>query len=517
MKKFTTILSLLLSLSIVFMSCEGDQGEPGINGQDGADGMNGQDGTDGMDLVNVEVDIDTIQFTSITPALVEAVDLAGVTITPLLSTEDTLGLSPGYTFGGSADGSGLVANGDGSFSLFINQEDNYAVSKVTFNASMTPVKGEYVLNSSGSGTRLCSGSMAYPDIHGFGPLFLAAGESGRESFIKAVDVATASSESAGIPRPLPSLGRWNAENAVPLPVDAVDKLSGRSGTAIVIGDDDGDGHLGLYYDTGAGDLVNGSVWFLKRADNDQVEVNITEGQTVAVEFAQIPDVQSLSGNQINEFIKDNGGLKFGRIEDVDYRKGSDLSVGTEVWFAVTGSNRDAEVTRNGRIYKLEFGDDEDLTTAELTLVIDGDADGNGSLFHNPDNITVTENFVYVQEDPNGYNRGDASDQGAINGGTHPAYIYQHNIATGETIVAFQANRIAPYNTEEDGDLAVDGDWEYGSLIDITDIIGASESTFILAVQTHSWRRPEFAGLDGGAIRPNENQGSQIVLLTGLPR
>jgi hypothetical protein len=39
-------------------------------------------------------------------------------------------------------------------------------------------------------------------------------------------------------------------------------------------------------------------------------------------------------------------------------------------------------------------------------------------FQNPDNICVTKNYVYVQEDANGY--GDE---------THDAYIYQYNMAT----------------------------------------------------------------------------------------
>jgi len=61
-----------------------------------------------------------------------------------------------------------------------------------------------------------------------------------------------------------------------------------------------------------------------------------------------------------------------------------------------------------------------------------------------------------------------------------------------------------------------GSWEYGAMIDISDIVGIDD-VFMLCVQPHSWRYPEFAGVDGGALRAAENQGSQIVIIKGLAR
>jgi hypothetical protein len=53
----------------------------------------------------------------------------------------------------------------------------------------------------------------------------------------------------------------------------------------------------------------------------------------------------------------------------------------------------------------------------LKVVLDGD-DRNGiAKIPESDNIYVTKNYVYVQEDANGY--GDE---------THDAYIYQYDIA-----------------------------------------------------------------------------------------
>lgn len=512
MKKITTIFSLLMAFAVFTMSCEGDQGIPGINGQDGQDGADGSDGMDGQDFANMEVDIDTVQFTSITPALIQAGPGApsGVTITPLFSSEDALPLASDFIFGGSADGAGFLKNGE-QYEYFVNNEDNYAVSKIILNASMTPVWGEYVLNSSGAGTRLCSGSLIDPEVNGFGPLFLAAGESGIESQVQAVDVATANGSSAGIPRPVPAFGRWNSENAIALPSAAFND------TNIIIGDDHSSGAFGqivMYRASRVGDLVGGSVYVLRRTDLNTTEMDMDEGVSYDVEFVEIPNAKTMSGAQLDQASADLNAIAFGRVEDVDYRKGSDLSVaGREVWFAVTGDDEDPSTySVSGRIYKLNL-DDGDAFNGTLVPVIDGDADGNGSEFHNPDNIMVTENFVYVQEDPNGYNRTGGS---VVNGSDHPAQIYAYDIANNTISVVVQTLEGvagAPYT--EAGD--ANGSWEYGAMLDITDEIGASVSTFILAVQPHTWREDKFAGADGGAIRPNENQGSQIVIIEGLPR
>jgi hypothetical protein len=41
--------------------------------------------------------------------------------------------------------------------------------------------------------------------------------------------------------------------------------------------------------------------------------------------------------------------------------------------------------------------------------------------------------------------------------------------------------------------------------------------FLLAVQPHTWRGDRYKGVDGGTARPNENQASQVLVVTGLPR
>ena len=145
---------------------------------------------------------------------------------------------------------------------------------------------------------------------------------------------------------------------------------------------------------------------------------------------------------------------------------------------------------------------------DVELVLDGDnRSGNAGMFQNPDNILVTENYVYVQEDPNGY--GDE---------THDAYVYQYNIATEELNVVFELNhfRDDPTFGPKFMSAATKGSWEYGAMIDVSDIIDV-ENAFLLCIQPHSWRLESFRNPDGGAVRPNENQGSQIVILRGLAR
>jgi len=61
-----------------------------------------------------------------------------------------------------------------------------------------------------------------------------------------------------------------------------------------------------------------------------------------------------------------------------------------------------------------------------------------------------------------------------------------------------------------------GSWEYGSLVDISSVIGV-DNAFTLCIQPHTWHGARYKGADGGAKRVNEDQGSEIVVIKGLPR
>ncbi|RIV25202.1 hypothetical protein DYU11_07780 [Fibrisoma montanum] len=456
----------------------------------------------------------TLQNTSVTPALVRPIAGAGgrlnadaIKIYSLISSDDRLEQSPNFVFGGSADGAGMFQNPDGTYSIMVNHEDNFSVSRITLDKSFKPVKGEYVLNSDGGQWRLCSATLVTPVEHGFGPYFMTCGESGEESRTHALRV-DADPQQAAITREVEALGRWSAENAVPLP-----KTAYPGKTVIIIGDDDSatnGGQVALYVSDRPGDLENGSLYMLKRKDNNQREMDMKTGDVHDVEFVKIENHKTLSGAQINAKVNELKAMKFGRVEDLDYRKDN---VGRELYFnvtgqATTGANADYSRTKYGRVYKLVL-DSNDPLKGKLQVVLDGD-DRNGIAkeFQNVDNICVTKNYLYTQEDPNGY--GDEK---------HDSYVYQYNLATGAMtkILELDHRRTAPdaakYNV---GGTSKFGDWEYGAMVDISDVTGRP-NTFMLCIQPHTWTDAKYAGVDGGTKRRTERQASQIVIVEGLPR
>lgn len=438
---------------------------------------------------------------SVTPALVKSKDIAGLEFYSIISSDDTLEDTPTFRFGGSADGMGIVENPDKSLTMVVNHEDNFAVSRITLDKKFKPVAGEYLMNSTNGRWRLCSATLVTPEEHGFGPLYLTCGESGEESMTHGIDPLGP----VGQTNPLPALGRWSAENAVPLPKSAY-----HNKTIVLIGDDDSGpmgGQLVMYVGNRTGDLANGNLYVLCRPNNNIRERDMVPGQRYEVTFRQIPNHQALTGAQINAASGGLSSVRFGRVEDIDYRKGDE---GREVYFNVTGqatsgANADYSRTKYGRVYRLTL-DANDPTKGSLEVILDGDdRSGIAKAFQNPDNILVTENYAYIQEDPNGY--GDE---------THDAYIYQYDIRTGALKVAMELDHRrgdVKYNAAGPSRF---GSWEYGAMIDIKEFTKHNDA-FAICIQPHTWTGPQYVNPDGGALRPNENQASQIVIVKGLAR
>ncbi|MCU7548313.1 PhoX family protein [Chitinophagaceae bacterium LB-8] len=449
-----------------------------------------------------------IKSYSATPALLKKLTgFENLELYTLISSEDSL---PNYRFGGSADGSGFLRAKDGEgYIMMVNNEDNYSVSKLYLDKNLKPIKGEYALNSDGGQWRLCSGTLATPDVNGFGPLYFSAGESSVEAQTHGIDpyqsVATPNTSKG-----LTGLGRWSAENSVPLHKNA---YTGKS--IIITGEDASDatgGQLVMYLSNVIGDLENGSQYMLKRSDNNQKETDIVAGTAYDVEFVKIENHKTLTGAQIQALVDPLKAIKFGRVEDLDYRKGNAANY-REIYFNVTGQeasgvNADHSRTVYGRVYRLVL-DPSNPLKGKLTCILDGDDDkGPAKDFQNPDNVCVTTNYVYIQEDSNTYGTED-----------HDAYVYQYDIATGALKKVFELDHrrnaadASKYNV---GGMSVKGSWEYGALIDISDATGLA-NTFALSVQPHTWRDAKFAGVDGGSKRKSEDQGSEIVIIKGLPR
>ena len=505
------VLSVVLSS---FNSCEVEDGLDGRDGVDGADGRDGQDGSDGQDLTKEPTIFEN--KSSVDPLVAIAPQFNYVKAYSLLSTPDIVG--DNFQLAGSADGAGFLKDGDG-YVYVVNCEDSYAVARIFFDENFNPLSGDYLLNSGVADyARQCSGTMWEADVHGGDKdIFLSASESLHYD-VKGID--------PWIETPTPqadfgldALGEFSWENAVPLPKNA---YSGK--TVIVGGDDDSsnsEGQVVLYYsENGDDDLENGKVYVLRtkevsngegavqEADPNTIynEASFDHGVTYEVEFVEIENAKDMTVGEVEEASNDVLATQFMRVEDVDYRKGADANA-RDLYFAVTGRGPGRGTYNDwGTVYKLQLDENSPLT-GTLTQVVSGNTDtnnmdGNLAALQSPDNICVTENFIYFQEDPNSFDRG------------HAAQIYQSDL-NGNNI-----NKVLELVVRQDlaqnNSTGISG--EFGSLIDVSDKVGVPD-TFILALQPHYWKSDEFKSLDGhdfSAVR-EDNQASQIVVLQGLPR
>ncbi len=451
---------------------------------------------------------------SVTPSFVKALPgFESLEITTLISSDDVLEQSPGFIFGGQPDGAGIIRNPTGEgFIMLSNHEVNRSVSRVFLDNTLKPVKGEYIVNYDGGTWRLCSATLAMPEVHGFGPVFLTAGESGTESMVHAISV-TGAADPSNTSRVLPALGKASMENAVPLPANA---YPGK--TVIIISEDHGNGQLLAYVSGTVGDLQNGKLYFLRRTNQNTIETDMKRGTQYEVEFVEVDNVKTQTGAQIAAQSVDKRAIQFARVEDADYGKGS-AEAARHVYFSVTGqaSNRKDPIpgkTMWGRVYHLELDAGNPLK-GKLEVVVDGD-ETPGLSITNPDNICVTKDFVYIQED---------GDQYYIDN-KHDGRIWQYH--TGSKILKpmlemnhrrGDASFEAKYNSTQTQFLS---SWEYGAMYDISDLTGVP-NTFVVNIHSHTWRDPKFAGADGSTATKTSDlsssftEGGQVVIVRGVAK
>ena len=428
-----------------------------------------------------------------------------VEIFTLISSEDKLEDTPDFVYGSMADGAGLLRNNDGTFTLINNIEADYSIARITLDRTFKPVKGEYIINSDATAnTAQCSGSLITPEEHGFGPLYLSGGEWGGSSTNVFVTDPYKSASQAGSAETLVNFGQWTIENAVVLGKDA---YPGK--TVALIGDDshgEAGGQLAMYVSENAGDLYNGKLYALKVGDGTIMDNDLVAGQAYDITFVELAErtYDALNNESIAKKV-----MAFNRVEDIDYRKGSG-EANREIYFNATGRSQYNDTrSKYGRVYKVDL-DDNDPKKGKLTLVLDGDdLDGKAKTFHSPDNILVTENYAYIQEDPNGYNDETVKQ--------HDAYVYQYNLNTGELKTVLEVDRDAyiaqGYGSADDRY----GKWELTGMIDISETIGIDE-TFLLIIQAHSWYDDAFLNPDGAGTDENSsNEGSYAVVIKGLER
>lgn len=448
---------------------------------------------------------------SVNPSLVKTMPgFENLAITTMISSDDVLPQSPNFIFGAQPDGAAILKNPAGEgFVMINNHEILQAVSRVYLDKNLKPIKGEYILNSDGGLTRLCSATMATPEEHGFSkPLFLTAGESGAESSFHGVDPFNPGD--ASTPKILKAFGKWSAENAVPLPKSA---YPGK--TVVMIGEDEGDGQVAMYLSNAQGDIENGKVYVLKRTNNNPVETDMTKGSSYDVEFVEIVDAKNITGAAIQQQTVAKNAVMFARVEDLDYKKGNNSANGREIYFVATGVSASDKLTPVngktmwGRLYKLVL-DANDPLKGKLEVVVDG-ADNPGKSIVNPDNVCVTENFVYIQEDGDSFYK--------LN--DHDGNIWQYSLASKSLKPMIQMNHRrnesefnAKYNAENSKNLS---SWEYGAMYDISDLTGLP-NTFVVNIHPHTWKNDKYKNADKGVSRLRDNnEGGQVVIIQGVEK
>ncbi|MGA0555445.1 hypothetical protein ACO2Q8_02260 [Larkinella sp. VNQ87] len=446
---------------------------------------------------------------SVNPSLVKSLPgFEAVGIYPLISSDDKLEQSPDFIFGAQPDGADLLKNpnGDG-FVLINNHEIHQSVSRVYLDKTFKPVKGEYIVDYEGGQWRLCSATMATPEEHGFGPVFLTAGESGAESMVHAID-PLGPADKKNKNRVLPALGKASMENAVPLPKEA---FPGK--TVIVIGEDDSNGQVLVYVSNSVGDLQNGKLYFLRRVNQDPVETNMVPGQLYDIEFVEVDNPAASTGAQIAAQSVEKKAVQFARVEDIDYRKGGGGERGREFYFTATGvsqADKKTPVTGKtmwGRVYRVNLQEGNPLR-GTLQIIADGGVDPGNNIV-NPDNLCVTENFVYIQEDGDSFYLDNK----------HDGRVWQYSRATKELKPMLEMNhrRNEPtfnskYNTVNSQLLS---SWEYGAMYDISKQTGVP-NTFLLNLHPHTWQSDAYANPDGSGKSTNK-EGGQVVILRGVAK
>jgi hypothetical protein len=450
---------------------------------------------------------------------------------------------------GVPDGLGAYDNGDGTFTLLMNQELGATDGKVRAHGNKGAFVSRWIINSTtlavdsitdlnatntsihlwnGTGfttgttvyARLCSADLPavtafYNAATGKGTqnrIFMNGEETGAEGRAFA-HVVTGSA--AGQSWQIPGIGRSSWENIVACPA--------AQDTTVVIGlDDTTPGQLYVYVGTkrSAGldiekaGLVGGTLYGV-RANGTAVEVEdengagtagkpslggIAVGGSASFALSPIGNAENLTGAQVQTISGDQGVTEFLRPEDGawDPHNPSDFYFVTTHRFDQTKDMTGA-TTAASRLYRLRFTDIANPAAGGvITMLLDG------SEAHNMlDNVTV-DGFgrVIMQEDPGGQQ--------------HAARVWAYGIGDGSlTEIGKHDDTIFGDSDPSDGSAigtiknGFTSDEESSGVIDVSSILGAG--TYLLVTQAHSATKYT----DGTDI-PNiadVKEGGQLMVMT----
>jgi hypothetical protein len=153
-------------------------------------------------------------------------------------------------------------------------------------------------------------------------------------------------------------------------------------------------------------------------------------------------------------------------------------------------------------------DKKDPLKGKLEVLADGGVKPGEDLI-NPDNLCVTENYVYIQEDGDSY----------FPEAKHDSYVWIYNIDTRkyQPFITMDHRRNdaafnSKYNTTNNSKF---GSWEFGAMYDISKTIGVP-NTFLLNIHPHTWQDEKFMDADGTTVTGNK-EGGQVLILKGVPK
>ena len=290
----------------------------------------------------------------------------------------------------------------------------------------------------------------------------------------------------GTYRSIYGMGRFNHENAVPVP--------GYQGVAILSGDDTfsaPSSQMYLYTARDAQAVLDdeGALWAFVSDDpavNDYGDLSGSD--TVSGRFIPVPrEIAVGDQTALENWSNANNVFQFIRIEDIAY----DRNTHNVVYFADTGEPRavpDATTGRlrrapagtqgpypNGRLFKMVLDEHDPTVVRELSILIDADTGGynNVNVIHQPDNVETTRNSLLIQEDPGGHNNGTSP---AFPNATN-ARIWRFDLA-GSLPVGGQ-----PRSSSRPTPTPPTGTWESSGIVDASAVFG--EGAFLVDVQAHS--------------------------------
>ena len=363
-------------------------------------------------------------------------------------------------------------------------------------------------NTTRSFARFCSASLAGLEEGFDANIYFANEESaGANTFdgLGGLAVAIVDNKAYGLPK----LGHFAWENTLAQP--------SRGGKQVVlVGMEDGPSDLApansnsqVYLYVGTKERGSSSVLSRNGLDNGKLyvlapvnpafssEETFTSG-SIDVKWVQVPNTNTTSDVQLEAASDAAGAFRFARPEDGAFNKESRDHF---VFVTTGGSTSPTTANALGRIYSLEFDEDDPLAPARLTVEVNADQviAAGGDTAISPDNIDTSADYLMVNED------GTTQSRAVMTAKNRDGSIWRFRM--GESRVdGSSATRIAELTGElggrNDNIPITPGVWETTGIIDASAFY--REDAWLFNVQAHP----------PTTSPPDTVEDGQLLLLTG---